>query len=253
MYQSSKPKNYGGGMIRGGMTTRPQMPKTVRTADGETIQSNVGKPPKVWRSFHGQGRGPIGIKPYNYSFFDLLTNPDDEELRRTSFEDWHFPDVIEEEVDGSKRKFILPQKTIYRGLQRQMADEETQGMLNMSQATVTQYLYIPLNPSLNIVSTFGELPGSLLRRSDYLACVEVGDPRSGRLDNAHLKYVINMAASVENTIQVATTLNEGASYTYLYKIETESEVASEIYNRWFNGTYYFNGVIYLKVRAFMNR
>ena len=107
MYQSSKPKNYGGGMIRGGMTTRPQMPKTVRTADGETIQSNVGKPPKVWRTFHGQGRGPIGIKPYNYSFFDLLTNPDDEELRRTSFEDWHFPEVIEEEVDALQINAVL--------------------------------------------------------------------------------------------------------------------------------------------------
>jgi hypothetical protein len=232
------------GRAAGGMSTPRGFKPAHLPGEGQVIPHS-DKPVKVYKPFHGQGMGPIYNLPQTTRFYDLLVNPDLEGLRYESFEDWTFPILTEQDNQWRAN----PVRNIHRGSMR-VSDAPSQ----ITENTLTQYLYVVLNPSRHLVQSFGEFPGSVMRASDYLVCVEVGNPVSGRLDAAFIQYALPLNKPVRDCIQLATVVPTGGSYTYLYKIVGDGELEKDIFDRWFNsGDYYFNSVIYPKVRGFGDR
>lgn len=237
------------GMAKGGIKT-PRGFKTQEPGASQVIplqSSGV----KVYKPIHGQGMGPIYTKPLHYTVYDLITNPDDADLRYNSFEDWVFPD-IKRGIDCEDRQvnLMMPQRVIRRGSDRSAGENSF-----ITNNSVTQYLYILLNTTKNIVQSFGDFNGMTIRRSDYMVCVEVGNPATGRLDGAFIQYALSLQTPIRECVTLSTTIPdpENGGYRYLYNIHGDQALEKEIFDRWFNsGDYYFNAVIYPKIRAFTN-
>lgn len=200
-------------------------------------------------------RGPLALKPPNYTFYDLMTNDEDEEIREYSFEDWVFP-TIKKLNGGTPQESLcmIPERTIRRG--RLIGGSDYQN--EVSQATVTQYAYIILNPGRTPVPSFGTYPGMSFSRMSYLVCLEIGDPRSGNLSNAFIQYALLLATPISKCIEVTTASmasrapTEPGSIEYYYKVNGDPQLEKDIFDRWFNSSdYYFNSVIYPTIRNYM--
>lgn len=202
-------------------------------------------------------RGPLVGKPTNYTFYDLLISEEDEEIRKYCFEDWVFPKIMNLNAGTPQQKFcMVPEQTIRRGrLYGNMSQNE------VSRPTVTQYIYVILNPGKNPVPSFGTYPGMDFTRMSYLVCAEIGDPRYGNLSNAFIQYALLLNTPIQNCIELVTcTMPMGAeriptdpgSPNYFYGVKGNPELEQEIFDRWFNsGDYYFNAIIYPTIRNYM--
>jgi hypothetical protein len=212
--------------------------KVAGESEMHTEKVGQDQPVKIYNSTRGRGMGPIGYKASNYSFYDLLTSEADKELRENSFEDWVFPDISEEYI-------MKPFRTIRRGR------NDTEEGVSKGQVTVTQYIYVLLNPFRVPIQTFGQYPGMVPIRSHYLVCIEVGDPRTGDLSNAFVQYAMSLNTPVHKCVELATTQRDDeGGYQYFYQVKGDAELEKQIFDRWFNGDdYYFNSVIYPKIRA----
>lgn len=229
-----------GGIIKGG-----KMHLSGDDAPKE-LPKEMTKKIRVYNPGHrGTGLGPISAKGVNYQFFDLLMSDDDASIREGCFEDWVFPRFATD-VDERKvvRKFIVPSRVIERG-----GGITADGIRQIGQYTTTEYLYILLNPMKELVQDFGRLPGMVPSRTNYLVCIEVGDPRTGRLDNASILYALQLNKPVSTAVVAATAETYGNTAQHYYRVAGDPDLEKEIFEKWFNeDTFYFTSVIYPKVR-----
>lgn len=255
MYNVRKPTTMEDLKRRGGIVTTSQM-KVGNEKESKEIPEELKKPIRVYGGSARRGMmlGPIGRKPANYSLYDLMTNDEDMELRKDGFEDWMFPDFkTVREGDGDHFvTYMQPCKTLWRGGR----DMITGVGSSITPNSAVQYVYVLLNPMKSLISTFGDHKGMVPQKSHYLVCIEVGDPRTGRLDNAFIQYALNLNTSVHSCVELLTTESyedlsqpNGKGYQYLYKINGNPELEKELFDRWFNGDdYYFNSVLYPRIR-----
>lgn len=228
-------------LAKGGISTPRGFKPAHVPGQGTTVPTQQ-RAVKVYKPFHGQGMGPIFEKPISYSFYDLMVDREAENLRYESFEDWIFPEI------DMEHHTIKPVKNVFRGSVR-----TSEGPSQVTRNSITQYVYVVLNPSKNLVQSYGDFGGTLIRKSDYLVCVEVGSP-NGRLDAAFVQYAIPLNSPVRTCVQLATTIQTSEGYHYLYYIQGDPALEKEIFDRWFNSNdYYFNSVIYPKIRAFSDQ
>lgn len=214
----------------------------------------AARPAKVYRSMQTL-LGPLRGKPTNYSFYDLMTSDEDEEIRKYCFEDWVFPKILHLNSGTPQQKFcMVPENTIRRGrLYGNVAQNE------VSRPTVTQYVYVILNPGKVPVPSFGTYPGMDFTRMSYLVCAEVGDPRYGNLSNAFIQYALLLNTPIQNCVELATCTmgtdavsGQSGTPNYFYAVKGNPELEQEIFDRWFNSSdYYFNSVIYPTIRNYM--
>lgn len=235
-----------GGMIRNESTV-----KLNGSTQSQPIQE---KPPeiKVYKR-HKLDAGPIASKPKSFSFYDLIVSqdPEDEELRFNGFEDWVFPDIKFPTIEGRQIPTISPIRNIRRGTSRSY-DENA--ITQLTPAEYVQYAYILLNPSKAIIQSFGSLDGMRISRMHYLVCVEVGNPRTGRLDNTFIQYALPLSTPAVDCCKVAVADSnwETSRFDYYYTIQGDNALEQEIFDEWFNTSkYYFNSVIYPRIRGYM--
>lgn len=215
------------------------------------------KPIKVYQGFNTL-RGPLMTKPPTYTFYDLMVSDEDEEIRKYCFEDWVFPKIMHLNAGTPQQKHcMVPEQTIRRGrLYGNMAQNE------VTRPTITQYIYVILNPGKVPVPSFGTYPGMDFSRMSYLVCAEVGDPRTGNLSNAFIQYALLLNTPIQKCVDLVTcTMPMGAERiptapgapNYFYGVKGNPELEQEIFDRWFNsGDYYFNAVIYPTIRNYMS-
>lgn len=211
---------------------------------------------KIYRNLQAEG-GPLRRKDARYTFYDLMTsdNPEDEQIRQNCFEDWVFPEVRKATLDnGTTSDIIIPVRSTYHGISRIPATKNDEGYTQMMPDTVTQYAYIMLNPSLAPIRTFGAFPGMTGSRMHYMVCVEVGDPRTGRLDNSFIRYALPLNTPISACCKVVTVDRnpENGEFDTFYEVKGDPELEKKIFDAWFNGKdYYFNSCIYPKIRSYM--
>lgn len=211
-----------------------------------------GQPVKVYKQFQNRGLGPIGLKPQTFSFYDFLVSKDedDTELRENYFDEWVFPETGITTVNGALKPTIMPQRLI---MHYEADNEETKVRIPM---TKNQFVYVVLNPMKYPVQSFGTANGTLFNKTNYLVCIEVGDPTSGFLGNAFVRYAINMNTPMRTCAEVATVDYDRQYHDkpdFFYTIKGDYELEKWIYERWFTeNDHFFNSIIYPKVRAFMN-
>lgn len=197
--------------------------------------------------------GPLAAYPH-MSFYDLIVSQDPaiEQLKYDCFEDWVFPPIQMVSQDNQQRQVVIPVRTTRHGVIREEIDggNETQ----VAPAEYTQYAYILLNPSLAPVQSFGQHPGMDIKRTNYLVCVEVGDPRTGRLDNSFIRYAmpLNWPLTRCCRLAVADFNYETKAFDYFYEVVGDDALEQKIFDAWFNtDRYFFNGVIFPKLRGYM--
>lgn len=260
MYNVRKPVGQKELLAKGGIVKPNGMIINGENAVKPLTEEMQEKPVRVYGSNtrRGQMIGPIGRKSAAYSFYDLMMNDEDEDLRMTGFEDWIFPEFKTHRVEDGSDQFVSymqPCRMLWRG-----GRDQDDGQSVLTPATAVQYLYVLLNPMKNIVSTFGSRDGMNVQKSMYMVCVEVGDPRSGKLNNAFIQYALNLNTPVHKCIQHLTTEAyidptdpATTKYQYLYRVIGDHDLEKEIFDRWFNSeNYYFNSVLYPKIRGFMD-
>ena len=216
----------------------------------EPLNPNAG--PVVWKNYQKEG-GPIpDLQRKGVTFFELLTNPDYDQLRHDSFEDWCFPDIVTN--PNTRRPMVVPVKNIFvNGHQITGPNSAIIG-----KSSVVQYGYIVLNLMKAPSRSFGEYPGTEFSSTNYLVCVEVGDPRTGRLGNAYIRYALRMSAPLSSCVTLLQSLSyqtgdkdRPQGFQKLYGLVGDTVLENDIYERWWNaGDYYFNGVIYPKLRGY---
>lgn len=208
-------------------------------------------PIKVYQSPRTNG-GPISKLGPRFTFYDLLVSEESElvQLRDYSFETWVFPEVrYVTSSEGVRSPIIIPIKHVGSGVDR-MEGSPTQ----VGPRSITQYAWIPLNLSKSPIQTFGSHPGVPISRMQYLVCVNVGDPRTGRLDNSYIEYALALNTPVIECTHMTSKEYDsraGEAY-YYYEIKGNEGLEKEIFDQWFNTTkHYFNGVLYPKIRSYM--
>lgn len=231
---------------KGGIVKAGQMQLSGETTKKE-LPKEMTKPVRVYNpGLRGAGLGPLSAKATNYQFYDLLMSDEDQEIRESCFEDWIFPRVVMN-VDRNKvaRKFIVPSLILERG-----GGVSPDGVRQIGSYTTTEYVFILLNPMKELVQDFGLLPGMIPQRTNYLVCVEIGDPRTGRLDNAFIQYALSMNQPIAKVIESATAERVGPlGIQHFYRLNGDQALEKELYEKWFNDeSYYFTSVIYPKVR-----
>ena len=229
-----------GGIIKGG--------KMQLSGDevSKELPKEMTKKIRVYNpGLRGTGLGPISAKGVNYQFYDLLMSDEDEAIRRACFEDWVFPRLATD-TDENKvaRKFVVPSQIIERG-----GGVSPEGIRQITQYTTTEYLYVLLNPMKEIVQDFGKVPGMIPQRTNFLVCVEVGDPRTGSLHNASILYALQLNKPIATAVKAATAETFGITARHYYQVVGDEDLEREIFEKWFNEeNFYFASVIYPKVR-----
>lgn len=237
-----------GGMIRNHDRVKLKNSDVEEKAKADTSPIKVYKPARM-------NSGPISAKDRSFSFYDLIVSqdPEDKELRYNCFEDWVFPKILlVSDVNGLQYPVMVPVRTVRHGIIRTQTQSglETQ----MMPGEVIQYAYILLNPAKGPVQGFGTRPGMKCSRMNYMVCVQVGDPRTGRLDNAFIQYALPLNTPVSQCCKLLTVERDpsSAKFDYYYGIEGDANLEKEIFDNWFNGrNHYFNSVLYPKIRGYM--
>lgn len=232
--------------------TPPPKPKEVITK-----QIKPDEEIRKYNSSINMSLGPIGLKHPSYSFYDLLVSNEfeDVKLREQSFEDWAFPIVNTTLNDGIIQTKVSPSRVIRRGFRTNSDGSYSTDTIVTGTKEIVQYLYIILNGMKMPVSSFGSDKGMTVARSNFIVCLEVGDPRNGYLGNTTIRYALPLNRSVRDCIQLINKDVDAESNQmyYYYAILGDRDLEDEIRAKWFNPNHHiFNGVIYPKVRAFVD-
>lgn len=238
--------------VEGGMIRNHGQIK-LNGSDEITNVQNTKPQVKVYRS-RQSNLGPISQKGPEFTFYDLIvsTSQEDEELRYNCFEDWVFPKMIYPDQGNGQVPIMIPVRTIRRGVNRIPMEDDTKQITQMTSSECIQYAYILLNPNMVPVRSFGLHPGMTVNRTQHLACIQVGDPRTGRVDNAFVQYVVQLNTPVQKCCAVETTEMVDGECLYYYRIEGDKALEQKIFNDWFcTNQYFFNGVVFPKIRGYM--
>lgn len=237
------------------MNRKPVQPPKAKEVVTKTMKPE--QPARVYNSSINTSLGPIGLKPFNYTFYDLLVSNEfeDAKLKEQCFEDWAFPIVNTTLKDGIIQTKVSPSRVIRRGFRTNDDGSYRNDTIVAGTKEIVQYIYIILNGMKMPVSSFGNDKGMSVARSNFIICLEVGDPRTGYLGNTTIRYALPLNRSVRDCIQLVNKDVEAESNQmfYYYAIIGDKEIEKEIYDKWFDPNHHiFNGVIYPKVRAFVD-
>lgn len=199
--------------------------------------------PRVWNAHMHTEVGPIAAFAKS-TLYDLLVEQSVEmEFIRQSFHDWAIPPVITiSDGRGGYRAKLKPIKVFQRG------------KVTDTTFAVEHYLYAVLNHNLVPVSSFGDINHMPMNRTQTLVCVNVGDPRTGKLDKAYIEYAIPLNTAIGDCVNLAHKdhLTMSNKIQYYYRLESDEELMKRIGAIWFNDkTYVFNAGIYPRARNFV--
>lgn len=251
MYRGANPKTSKEMLSeKGGIITS----RGVKVTGSKQFNASMttGQPVKVYKEFQKRGLGPIGLKPPTFSFYDFLISQDEDDirLRENYFDEWVFPPTRLYYSNGKPKITIMPEATF---VHYATETEETKVRFPI---TRTQYVYVVLNPMKYPVQSFGEADGMTFNKMGYLVCIEVGDPTSGFLGNAFVRYAINLSTPMRDCTEVAAVDYDRQYHErpdFFYEIKGDYELEKWVYERWFTqNDHFFNSTIYPKIRAFMN-
>ena len=230
-------------------SAQEQMDAVAVTENVQPLDPNKG--PVVWKNFQKEGGPIVRLQQQGLTFFEFLTNREYDDLRRDSFDEWCFPDIVWTE-EG--RPMIVPVKNVQSTGHVQTGPRSA----TIGKHTVTQYGYVVLNLMKAPARSFGQYPGTEFSTTNSLVCVEVGDPRHGRLDQAYIKYALPMSMPLSQCLVFLQSLSYRTTdsdapqgFQRLYTVAGDSVLENQIYERWWqSGDYYFNGVIYPKIKGY---
>ena len=247
MYVYEKPKQRVTGAIgklkgEGAVVKAPAQPRQTPTA-------GVDPSVRVYRSHQAYSIGPIGKMPPTWTIYDLIFEQTPEALKlRGMFDDWAIPETRTGQMEnGNMMTRINTLRNFIRGNVRDTTYK------------VEQYLYAILNPGCHPVHDFGSPNGTDASRSNILVCCKVGDPRTGKLDQAYIEYALPLSTPRRDFAEVSSKMivgdvayPENREQLTFYKIKGDAELEKRIGDMWVNEKdFRFNAAIYPVARNFM--
>lgn len=251
--QRMDPLKLKGGVVRSNSVNGTNTVVAGGTPATGEIKQETASPIRVYKPARQQVGGPLSKLEQGFSFYDLIMERP--EAFCQCIEDWVLPEIVE--FNGIKH--IKPLLNI---------SHEEDGAYGRMNRLTTQYIFIPLNSALSPVQSFGEYPGPILNRTQYLVCVNVGDIRVKKLDKAYIEYVIPLNAFCADIFKLAAVERNPDNpisprfdpaveeVFHYYKIDSSAyrELEERIFTRWFESDdYFFNAIIYPKAQTYSDQ